>query len=90
MMSEQIAINISRELYQRAERLAVLRRREVQEVIEQALDSAITIELSAEERGWQLLMESIEKYQVNTGITDLADQHDHYLYGKPKRDVTHV
>lgn len=22
---------------------------------------------------------------VNTGVTDLAEQHDHYVYGTPKR-----
>ena len=30
----------------------------------------------------QLLKES----QVNTGIRDLAHQHDHYLHGTPKRE----
>jgi hypothetical protein len=24
---------------------------------------------------------------VNTGVSDLADQHDHYLYGVDKRDA---
>jgi hypothetical protein len=26
----------------------------------------------------------IDKMDIDTGITDLADQHDHYLYGLPK------
>ncbi|NJN55847.1 MAG: hypothetical protein HC804_14535, partial [Anaerolineae bacterium] len=46
-------------------------------------------ELSAAEQGWQILLESIETYQVDTGISDLADQHDHYLYGKTKRIEDH-
>ncbi|MGE0544907.1 MAG: hypothetical protein AB7R89_32525 [Dehalococcoidia bacterium] len=25
------------------------------------------------------------KYAIDTGISDLAEQHDHYLYGTPKR-----
>lgn len=25
------------------------------------------------------------KYAMDMGITDLAEQHDHYLYGTPKR-----
>ena len=33
------------------------------------------------------LGELLERCQVNTGISDLADQHDHYLYGTPKRKV---
>ena len=27
----------------------------------------------------------IHEFQVDTGIEDLAAQHDHYLYGTPKR-----
>jgi hypothetical protein len=26
-----------------------------------------------------------DEIAVNTGITDFAEQHDHYLYGTPKR-----
>ncbi|MEL7067880.1 MAG: hypothetical protein AAGN15_04405 [Cyanobacteria bacterium J06581_3] len=29
----------------------------------------------------------LESCQVNTGISDLSYQHDHYLYGTPKRAV---
>jgi hypothetical protein len=28
----------------------------------------------------------IEECTVDTGIPDLAHQHDHYLYGKPKTE----
>jgi hypothetical protein len=28
------------------------------------------------------------KYAIDTGISDLAQQHDHYLYGTPKRWTT--
>ncbi len=88
-MTEQVTVNISIQVYRRAERLAGLQQRQVGEVIEQVLDAALNTELSAEEKGWQMLMESIETYQVDTGISDLADQHDHYLYGKPKRLNSH-
>lgn len=27
----------------------------------------------------------IEAYSVDTGIADLAHEHDHYLYGKPRK-----
>ena len=36
--------------------------------------------------GWEALDELVEHCAVETGITDLAHQHDHYLYGKPKKD----
>ncbi|MGE0887158.1 MAG: hypothetical protein AB7P14_26855 [Blastocatellales bacterium] len=35
---------------------------------------------------WDAMMKLIEDCQTNTGIGDLAHQHDHYLYGTPKRD----
>lgn len=50
---------------------------------------AITlIEKVAKESGddWQELFDSMERNRIETGIGDLAHQHDHYLYGLPKRD----
>jgi hypothetical protein len=29
---------------------------------------------------------SVHEYAISTGVSDLADQHDHYLYGVAKRD----
>ena len=37
-----------------------------------------------EEPAWDALARLVESCQVETGISDLAHQHDHYLYGKPK------
>jgi hypothetical protein len=34
---------------------------------------------------WEKLRQMIRECAVDTGIGDLAHQHDHYLYGKPKR-----
>ena len=39
---------------------------------------------SVQTNGVKTLEQLIEECQVDTGITDLASQHDHYLYGKPK------
>lgn len=33
---------------------------------------------------WQAMMTLIRETAVDTGIEDLAIEHDHYLYGKPK------
>jgi hypothetical protein len=35
--------------------------------------------------GWKRLLTVIEENQIDADITDLAHQHDHYLYGAPKR-----
>jgi len=34
---------------------------------------------------WAKLKETIAENQVETGLGDLADQHDHYIYGIEKR-----
>ena len=39
-----------------------------------------------EERAWSSLTHLIRECAVETGIDDLAHQHDHYLYDTPKRD----
>ncbi|MBA3631627.1 MAG: hypothetical protein H0W58_02265 [Acidobacteria bacterium] len=36
--------------------------------------------------GWKRLLSVIEENQIDADITDLAHQHDHYLYGTPKRE----
>ncbi|OGO42611.1 MAG: hypothetical protein A2Z04_07615 [Chloroflexi bacterium RBG_16_57_9] len=35
---------------------------------------------------WEVLAQLVEDCAVQTGITDLSHQHDHYLYGKPKSE----
>ena len=37
-----------------------------------------------EEDPWVEFLENIDQYAVETGIEDLAENHDHYLYGTPK------
>lgn len=39
---------------------------------------------SIEEADWDAFDRLTEACAVRTGITDLAHQHDHYLYGKSK------
>ncbi|CAN5639296.1 hypothetical protein BH24ACI2_BH24ACI2_02110 [soil metagenome] len=36
--------------------------------------------------GWKRLLSVIEENQIDADVTDLAHQHDHYLYGTPKRE----
>jgi hypothetical protein len=40
---------------------------------------------SENQSGWKRLLTVIEENQIDADITDLAHQHDHYLYGAPKR-----
>ncbi len=38
-----------------------------------------------EEAAWDGLVQLVKECEVETGIPDLAHQHDHYLYGKDKK-----
>lgn len=38
------------------------------------------------EEAWGDFAQLLKECQVNTGISDLAHQHDHYLHGTPKRE----
>jgi hypothetical protein len=38
-----------------------------------------------ESRSWDALTQLLAECAIDTGISDLAHQHDHYLYGSPKR-----
>lgn len=38
-----------------------------------------------EDRSWDALTQLLDECSIDTGVTDLADQHDHYLYGISKR-----
>ncbi|MBN3891549.1 MAG: hypothetical protein HWQ43_21130 [Nostoc sp. JL31] len=39
-----------------------------------------------EDSDWDKLRQLIKNCVVDTDISDLAQQHDHYLYGMPKRE----
>lgn len=60
--------------------------REGQTVIITFLEDAAAVPASNDDSGWDQLMQIIEQNIVDAGIEDLAHQHDHYLYGKPKQD----
>ena len=42
--------------------------------------------LPIEELEWNALGQLLKDYAVETGIKDLAQEHDYYLYGKPKQE----
>lgn len=36
-------------------------------------------------QAWDALTQLLAECSIDTGISDLAQQHDHYLYGVPKK-----
>ncbi len=40
---------------------------------------------TATETGWSALKKAIADNQIDSGVGDLAKQHDHYIYGTEKK-----
>jgi hypothetical protein len=58
--------------------------REIEQVFRrEGLSCEIQPSSSHEQDAWDQL--DIERIAIDTGISDFAYQHDHYLYGTPKR-----
>lgn len=47
--------------------------------------SAMVDEPSQDPQAWENFFDLLDRCQVQTGISDLAHQHEHYLYGVPKQ-----
>ncbi len=59
--------------------------REGQKVIITFLDEDGKEVLTEKTNGTISFEDLLTKSEVDTGISDFAEQHDHYLYGKPKK-----
>ncbi|MFM7717431.1 MAG: hypothetical protein ACKO7A_33410, partial [Microcystis sp.] len=55
-------------------------------IIEPNLNTPSTDETSWNSEDWDQFDQLIEKCTIDTGIVDLAHQHDHYIHGTPKRE----
>lgn len=54
-------------------------------LIESEQNASTTDELSWDSEDWDQFEQLIEDCTVDTGIEDLAHQHDHYIHGIPKQ-----
>jgi hypothetical protein len=50
-----------------------------------AAEQVATTEADAAPDSWAQILQLADQHGVATGIGDLAHQHDHYLYGTPRR-----
>jgi hypothetical protein len=48
-------------------------------------EGAASVSPVAGEEAWDTLSRLVEDCGIETGVADFAHQHDHYLYGKPKK-----
>jgi len=60
--------------------------RDGQIVVITFLDEVDEVRVSSQTAEWGALIELVEECALDTGIPDLAHQHDHYLHGTPKKD----
>ena len=84
-----VLIELTPEMQVRLEQEAAKRGQEPSAVVTEALDRLLPPtdqEDNRIETGWEALTKLIEECQMDMGIPDLAHQHDHYLYGTPKRE----
>jgi hypothetical protein len=69
-----------------AQPIEVVSGREGQTVIITFLDEVPQLESTDDQdSGWDQLLKIVDRNTMDTGVEDLATQHDHYLYGKPKQ-----
>jgi len=54
--------------------------------IEESLERAEAALLERRRQAWRTALDKVKRRAIRTGIRDLAAQHDHYLYGVPKRN----
>lgn len=60
--------------------------REGREVVITFVDEAPTGDTNANGAGWEALATLLDDCAVEIDAIDLAHEHDHYLYGKPKQN----
>jgi hypothetical protein len=81
MITETIMLQLPLDLYDKLKSLATEGKKEPKEVIEQLITLAYEQRFQATTPAFQLILDNA----TDLGVTDLAEQHDHYLYATDKR-----
>lgn len=80
MTARMVTLKLPQELYARLEALATAERTDVLEFLRRITEPEPEPE-PEEPSAFQRILERA----TDLGVSDLAEQHDHYLYGLPKR-----
>jgi hypothetical protein len=82
-----MTIDISPQAQARLEKEAAKHGQQPSDYLSKAVEGLLLPDADAAkiDAGWDSLTALIERCQMDTGITDLAHQHDHYIHGIPKR-----
>lgn len=81
MSTEVITLELPSDLYEKLKSLAKEQQKEPVDVVEQLITMAYQQQIQASTPAFQNILESA----LDLGVTDLAEQHDHYLYGVAKQ-----
>ncbi len=80
MTAETITLQLPLDLYDKLKSLATEGSKEPKDVIEQLITTAYEQRFQATTPAFQVILE----HATDLGVTDLAEHHDHYLYGTDK------
>jgi hypothetical protein len=78
-------MNIQQQLYREIETLPLDAQEKVLKLVHFLKTEILTQPKKIPKKKRAATLSSLDSLAVTTGITDLATQHDHYLYGLPKR-----
>jgi len=83
-----MTVDISPEMQARLEAEAAKNGQEPATYLQARVENLLMPDIKAAEvdAGWDSLTALIDRCQIDTGIADLAHQHDHYIHGTPKRE----
>ena len=78
-------MTIQQQLYREIEALPLDAQEKILKMVHFMKTEILTIPKSKQSKKRAATLADLDSLAVETGITDLAVQHDHYLYGIPKR-----
>ena len=86
MTTLQIKVQVEENLAAAYQQASIQLKDQLQQYLYLWLQQHLTKHIeSKKEDPWIEFLDQIDQYAVDTGISDLSLQHDHYLYGVPKR-----
>ncbi|GEM_PF-769983 len=79
----EVEDNIAKLYQQISEEIKLQFKQKLKLWIQQYLQTLLAIPPS--KSPWLEFLDNIDRYAIDTGIEDFSIQHDHYLYGLPKK-----
>jgi hypothetical protein len=86
METLQIQVHVEENLAKAYKKSPIQLKDQLRQYLHSWLKQHLSKEMESEKKDpWVEFLDKIDEYAVDTGIPDLSYQHDHYLYGVPKK-----